>query len=199
MSVKQIMGKSSANSLFYDQNLPPFLARLQSQYDANNRDGPDPILAAQRRSAKKRSASEEAEDRPLILDDSGEIMTGVTFGREGQTTLEEVVQKKVEGCFVGNGDSYARATEVSLGRKKKLGRIIREDSDGNSDEGHNDEQNANRRKRKCTVDGDLQAAAMELTNNKCNKDRRRNTASGDKIKKQKTRRKVQLSFEGDED
>ncbi|CAK7264704.1 hypothetical protein SEPCBS57363_001215 [Sporothrix epigloea] len=202
------MGKISANSLSYDQSLPPFLARLHSQYNANNRVGPDPILASQRRAAKPRSASEEAEDRPLVLDDRGETVTGVTFGKDGQTTLDEVERKdgELDGSTAGSGYVDAHGVDVvpdiSVSRKRRVGRTIREDSDGTSAEGDNDEHKVDRRERKRTANEDPRSdAAVKDTENISTKDGKRKIAvsSDRKVKKQKKKAKLQLSFEEDED
>ncbi|KXJ97639.1 hypothetical protein Micbo1qcDRAFT_156591, partial [Microdochium bolleyi] len=70
--------KINARNLTYDGTLPPFLARLHGQHSAaSDRDGgPDPMLAARRRpGGKKRSASEEAEDAPLVVDEQGNVVS----------------------------------------------------------------------------------------------------------------------------
>ncbi|CAK7567955.1 MAG: hypothetical protein SEPTF4163_005933 [Sporothrix epigloea] len=202
------MGKTSANNLSYDQSLPPFLARLHSQYNANNRAGPDPILASQRRATKPRSASEEAEDRPLILDDRGETVTGVSFGKDGQTTLDEVGRKDriLDGSTADSGDVDVHGgnlvSKISVSKKRRVGRIIREENDGNRAEGGNDEHEVDRRERNCTANEDTRsdAATKETLKISTGDGKRKSAMSSDsKIKKQKKKAKIQLSFEADED
>ena len=72
--------KVTSKNLSYASNIPPFLAALQAQ--ASGRTGPDPLIAAQRRSAKKRSSSEEAEDVPLVVDEEGNVVS-LEIDRDG--------------------------------------------------------------------------------------------------------------------
>lgn len=75
--------KITAKNLTYDNALPPFLARLRGEQSA--RRGPDPILAAQRRPGQKRSASEEAEDAPVVVDEDGNVV----YLKDGLSTRSE--------------------------------------------------------------------------------------------------------------
>ncbi|CAK7232090.1 hypothetical protein SCUCBS95973_008144 [Sporothrix curviconia] len=210
------MGKFNANSLSYDQSLPPFLARLHGQYNGGNRDGPDPILAAQRRAAKKRSASEEAEDAPLVLDDHGDVVAGVTFRKDGKATMDEAETEEdgADGIGpVGSGGASTSAREVDAvagigaGKKKRVGRVIGGGSDNEEDKKDNDKGNDNastdRRKRKRMADEDTKDATEKNAKDKDGKDDKGKTAASSGSKgmkdKKKKKKKIQLSFEDDED
>lgn len=132
MSQAKINGKN----LHYDQSLPPFLARLRGQATIDSQ-SPDPILAARRRPAKQRSGSEEAEDAPLVVDESGNVVSSVSVERDG--TVKEIGTKsnEHEGAMpseADDGDDERRADPVdpvaekvaSIGgaKKRKAGRIV---------------------------------------------------------------------------
>ena len=72
--------KVTSKNLSYNSSLPPFLAALRAQ--AGGAPGPDPILANQRRSAKKRSSSEESLSRP---GEAGSFVAGRVMG----TTMDD--------------------------------------------------------------------------------------------------------------
>ena len=136
--------KITSKNLSYDTSLPPFLARLHAQA-AGNPDSPDPILAARRRPrGPGRSASEEAEDAPLVLDEHGNtvslkvdddgvvVVTGGKTDKDGayesesvqdEVDKEEPVQKKT-----------ATAADATFGasgrRKRKAGKVVGDDEDG---------------------------------------------------------------------
>lgn len=150
------MGKFNANNLSYSQDLPPFLAALHGQYSDRHGGGPDPILASQRRSAKKRSASEEAEDAPLVLDVHGDVVAGVAFGKDGTATMvegeEEEDEKEKDGgkkvkSIEGAMQGVDGVAGIGAGKKKRVGRVIGGggSNDNNDDDDNND---AARRKRK---------------------------------------------------
>jgi hypothetical protein len=123
--------KVTSKNLSYDAAPPPFLARMQAQASGNP--GPDPILAAQRRAAKKRSGSEEAEDAPLVLDEDGNAVN-VEFDKDG-TVRENAKHDKPDGDEV-----EAQASETTRpkhddakaaigGRKRKVGKVIGDAAD----------------------------------------------------------------------
>ncbi|CAK7238401.1 hypothetical protein SEUCBS140593_010651 [Sporothrix eucalyptigena] len=193
------MGKFNAKSLSYEQNLPPFLARLQGQYNGGNRDGPDPILAAQRRAAKKRSASEEAEDAPLVLDDRGDVVPGVTFGKDGKASMQETdTEGEVEKEHTPSSGVDAVAG-IGAGKKKKVGRVIGGGEDEDDTKNIKDVNDADRRKRKRTVEEDDTKDAKAKDNK--DKDGKIKTTSSSSVNKdkKKKKKKIQLSFEDDED
>ncbi|PHH61939.1 hypothetical protein CDD80_1413 [Ophiocordyceps camponoti-rufipedis] len=68
------MPPKTNNQLRYDDTPPPFLARLRAQAKAEGGSGPDPLAAGRRRAGQKRSASEEAEDAPVIVDEHGHAL-----------------------------------------------------------------------------------------------------------------------------
>ncbi|KAF5676784.1 hypothetical protein FHETE_1977 [Fusarium heterosporum] len=111
--------KINSKNLSYDNAAPPFLAALRAQ--AAGARGPDPILAAQRRSAKKRSSSEEAEDAPLVVDEDGNVVS---------------LEVDKDGVVKDNGDQEPEPVEVKEaakepeskaaigGRKRKVGKVV---------------------------------------------------------------------------
>ncbi|KAG9502577.1 hypothetical protein J7337_005407 [Fusarium musae] len=123
--------KINSKNLSYDTEAaaPPFLAALRAQ--AAGAIGPNPLLAAQRRSAKKRSSSEEAEDVPLVVDEDGNVVS---------------LEVDKDGVVKGNGDyNVEPATEKETakeseskaaigGRKRKVGKVIGEAADEAKDE-----------------------------------------------------------------
>lgn len=201
------MGKFNANSLSYSQNLPPFLAKLQGQYN-NDRNGEraDPILAAQRRAVKKRSASEEAEDAPLVLDDHGDVVAGVTFGKDGAATLDET-----GGDSNGGGEEAKEGGKTSVavdsiagigaGKKKKVGRVIGGEGDGEGEEGATTDRQKRKRPTRGDDDNDPTTKDTKDTRGSKDKDTKKKTATaaGGKDKRKKKAKKIQLSFEDDED
>lgn len=113
--------KISAKNLHYDQKLPPFLARLRGEA-ANNDAGPDPLLVRNRRHAKPRSASEEAEDGPLIVDEEGNAVSGLRVGVDGAVT--ETVKKDAggqEGDQDGGKEAEGKEEEQTRHKEKTAG------------------------------------------------------------------------------
>lgn len=126
--------KITSKNLAYDDTLPPFLARLRGQHAAAAND-PDPILAAQRRAAKKRSASEDAEDAPLVVGEDGrEVVRGVVVGKDGVVTEAEVEEEGVEtaGEEAEKAEERERIAGIGGSKKRKVGKIV---GAGSEDEG----------------------------------------------------------------
>ncbi|KAG8156401.1 hypothetical protein KVR01_013742 [Diaporthe batatas] len=103
--------KITGKNLHYDQSLPPFLARLKGQHAADT-DSPDPILASRRRQAKPRSASQDAEDAPLIVDDDGNVLSHVEVSADGTVTTSH-------GAGAGDG---ANQSSTETGGEKNAGK-----------------------------------------------------------------------------
>jgi hypothetical protein len=121
--------KITSKNLSYDTSVPPFLAALRAQ--ASGSSGPDPLLAAQRRTAKKRSSSEEAEDVPLVVDEEGNVVKEVEVDKNG------VVVKELQTHDEEN-DEPAKAKEPTSkasigGRKRKAGKVVGEAADQQDD------------------------------------------------------------------
>ncbi|EGR50116.1 uncharacterized protein TRIREDRAFT_120915 [Trichoderma reesei QM6a] len=109
--------KVNAKNLSYNSSLPPFLAALRAQ--AAGATGPDPILAAQRRGAKKRSGSEEAEDAPLVVDEHGNALED----------LKAEEESKDDGKLDAAKKSEAEPARASIGgRKRKVGKVVGEEA-----------------------------------------------------------------------
>ncbi|OIW34189.1 hypothetical protein CONLIGDRAFT_213707 [Coniochaeta ligniaria NRRL 30616] len=129
--------KISGKNLHYDTTLPPFLARLRGQAAAAN-DGPDPQLVRNRRHAKPRSGSAEAEDAPLVVDDEGNVVQGMRVGADGAVTAEMDTDKPADGGEGGEqaGDKLAadkdredlkereRVAGIGAGKKRKVGKVV---------------------------------------------------------------------------
>ncbi|KAI0530304.1 hypothetical protein GGR58DRAFT_493797 [Xylaria digitata] len=135
--------KITSKNLTYNSSLPPFLARLRGHQAAHS--GPDPILAAQRRPGQKRSASEEAEDSPVVVDENGNVVSlkdGLLEAETGnaqhdKTEVREENDKgradpdhNVEGDAAQNKENE-KVAGIGASRKRKVGRVIGE---GQSDD-----------------------------------------------------------------
>ncbi|KAI1639194.1 hypothetical protein F4809DRAFT_175811 [Biscogniauxia mediterranea] len=135
--------KINSKNLSYNTELPPFLARLRGQggrYSDN--DGPDPILAARRRPAGRhaRTASEEAEDAPIVVDEDGNVVDlrgkdieGLTQGKEKDSS-EQAANKEEEGEEANKEKEREKEKVAGIGasKKRKVGRLI--GSGGDADE-----------------------------------------------------------------
>lgn len=147
--------KITSKNLTYDTALPPFLARLRGQQAAARNGGPDPILAANRRPGQKRSASEEAEDAPVVVDESGnvvELRDGLLSldgedekdakeGEEGRKGGEEGEEGKDSAGSSSNREREKEKEKVAgigASRKRKAGRVIGEKRHSGSDSDDND-------------------------------------------------------------
>ncbi|KAI0187714.1 hypothetical protein EV127DRAFT_142263 [Xylaria flabelliformis] len=127
--------KVTSKNLSYDNSLPPFLARLRGQQTAHS--GPDPILAAHRRPGQKRSASEEAEDAPVVVDENGNVVylkDGVLDEEDGSAQKDENNKeepgsdnKEEEEGDLAQSKEKERVAAIGASRKRKVGRVIRED------------------------------------------------------------------------
>jgi hypothetical protein len=114
--------KITSKNLAYNAALPPFLAAMKERASAPS-DIPDPILAKQRRCAKKRSASEEAEDAPLIVDENGNEINGRQLGDddeiiskgEGEGRDEPLTEKSKE---------VERTANIGASKKRKVAKVI---------------------------------------------------------------------------
>ena len=140
--------------------MPPFLARLRGQHQGQQsgpEGGPDPILAARRRPAGRvRTASEEAEDAPVVLDEQGNVVRlgvgedgaqVVVDGESGDLVVKEgdgrdesgggggeEKKKNVEGK---NENETEKVAGIGAGKKRKVGRVVGGDeaADGDDNEG----------------------------------------------------------------
>lgn len=110
--------KISGKNLHYDQTLPPFLARLRGQAAGNN-DGPDPLLVRNRRHGKPRSASQEAEDGPVILDEEGNAVSGLSIGVDGTVTETEKKRSGDEADRKGTAAEDAEESRAAEAEKAK--------------------------------------------------------------------------------
>ncbi|KAG6006727.1 hypothetical protein E4U21_006712 [Claviceps maximensis] len=174
--------KITSKNLSYNSSLPPFLQRLHAQ--AGGATGPNPILAAQKRSAKKRSSSEEAEDAPLVVDEHGNRVN-VQLERDGTVRNVEGEAVPAKGDDDGHDDDAAPRPD----EKTKTGK---DGSDKNSSIGG--------RKRKVgkMIGQDSPLAAVEIEVQKKSSLDKDNAQVDRKVKK-KTAKKIKLSFDEDDD
>jgi hypothetical protein len=144
--------KITSKNLHYDSSLPPFLARLRGQAVSGPDDGPDPILAGRRRAAKPRSGSAEAEDAPLVVDEGGNVVDGVSVGVDGavrqiETTPkddeggEKVEEERAKPNDVDGKNTGDKGTGIWAGKKRKVGKVI-----GGLDEDADDQEKTGREK-----------------------------------------------------
>lgn len=196
--------KITGKNLHYDQSLPPFLARLKGQHAADA-DSPDPILASHRRAAKKRSASEEAEDAPLIVDDDGNVVAGLKVGaygavtgkREGETEGEDDAQKDgqlgpQDGASIGEDAEKDKQSVAAIGasKKRKAGRVI----GGDAEDEHDEDESSSKAKSK---DHRASTGAVAVSDTKIT-DAKNGEKTKDAAKAKKKAKKIKLSF-GDDD
>ncbi|RSL60242.1 hypothetical protein CEP54_006911 [Fusarium duplospermum] len=113
--------KITSKNLSYDNSAPPFLAALRAQ--AAGATGPDPLLAAQRRSAKKRSSSEEAEDVPLVVDEDGNVVN-LEVDKDG--TVKESANYPLDSSTEKEPTKEPESKAAIGGRKRKVGKVIGE-------------------------------------------------------------------------
>lgn len=173
--------KITSKNLSYDDSLPPFLARLRNQHASSSAE-PDPILASRRRAAKPRSASEEAEDGPLVVDEEGVTVSGVKVGKDGTVTKDQDNEEDGENKSRETGGETEKGKEenvaaIGAGKKRKVGKIV-----GGADEDDEGE-------------GSAQAASKYMETTKAKKDDKKKELSKGGKKKAK---KIKLSF-GDEE
>ncbi|KAI0834506.1 hypothetical protein F5Y06DRAFT_156098 [Hypoxylon sp. FL0890] len=116
--------KITPKNLSYSSDLPPFLARLRGQHQQQrDSDSPDPILAARRRAARPRSASEEAEDAPLVVDENGNTVTFLSGADE------DVPVETKHGDVDSKDDSQKdrekeKIAGIGASKKRKVGRVV---------------------------------------------------------------------------
>ncbi|KAI1166783.1 hypothetical protein F5B18DRAFT_604169 [Nemania serpens] len=147
--------KITAKNLTYDDSLPPFLARLRGQQSA--RSGPDPILAAHRRPGQQRSASEEAEDAPVVVDEDGNVVYLKDGQLEGDSPRQDAKEKETsEGTHNDDDDDdegdlarqrrdseREKVAAIGASRKRKVGRVIGEEK-SDDDSNKNDREKTDR-------------------------------------------------------
>lgn len=122
--------KITSKNLSYDNSAPPFLAALRAQ--AAGATGPDPLLAAQRRSAKKRSSSEEAEDVPLVVDEDGNVVN-LEVDKDG--TVKESANYPLDSSTEKEPTKEPESKAAIGGRKRKVGKVIGEAAEDKETEG----------------------------------------------------------------
>ncbi|KAI1032980.1 hypothetical protein LB504_006613 [Fusarium proliferatum] len=129
--------KINSKNLSYDTEAaaPPFLAALRAQ--AAGATGPNPLLAAQRRSAKKRSSSEEAEDVPLVVDEDGNVVS-LEVDKDG--VVKDTGDYDVEPAAEKETAKESESKAAIGGRKRKVGKVIGEAADEAKDEGKGDDK-----------------------------------------------------------
>lgn len=122
--------KVTSKNLSYSSDLPPFLRALHAQAGSSD----EPSTTGQRRSTKKRSGSEEAEDAPLVVDEDGNVVDVevdkegvVKSGGDGDATLDDAGGGGGGGEDGGGKKEAAGSGKPVIGaRKRKVGRVIGE-------------------------------------------------------------------------
>ncbi|KAI1503337.1 hypothetical protein F5X99DRAFT_407157 [Biscogniauxia marginata] len=200
--------KINSKNLSYSSELPPFLARLRGQggrYGDN--DGPDQILAARRRPAGRhvRTASEEAEDAPIVVDEEGNVVDlrekdvdGLAQEKEEEKDSDE--KEKEESRK--RETEKARVASIGASKKRKVGRLIGGDAD--DDKGDSNIAKAARDVRRIlNTEADADSARQGANKKKYEKttDAATTTTTGkSKITANKKKaKKIKLSFGDDAD
>jgi hypothetical protein len=117
--------KITSKNLSYEQKLPPFLARLHG-HQVSDSSSPDPILAARRRPGRVRSASEEAEDAPVVVDENGNVVD-VKVAEDGDDEEAGVGKEQLNG-----GEDVKKQVQpedekvarIGATKKRKAGKVI---------------------------------------------------------------------------
>ncbi|EGS17881.1 uncharacterized protein CTHT_0072390 [Thermochaetoides thermophila DSM 1495] len=197
------MSNFNAKNLQYHSAPPPFLARLKGEasciYDPSR---PDPILVSNRRAAKPRSASEEAEDLPVVVDERGEVVEGVVVGKDGdfkgmkgedKGEVDMKSRERVEGQGEGEGNMGEKkgvVASIGAGRagKKRKARVV---GGGVDDEGDKDDKRG---------DGDNKKREVKTgkTSEKADEEGAKSEVGTAKPAKMKKAKKIKLSFGEDE-
>ncbi|KAI1351614.1 hypothetical protein F5Y01DRAFT_282126 [Xylaria sp. FL0043] len=206
--------KITSKNLTYDTSLPPFLARLRGQQSA--RSGPDSILAAHRRPGQKRSASEEAEDAPVVVDEDGNVVAGFLVGSEEdkvEATGQETEQKQnqdQENSREGDLAQKEKVAGIGGSRKRKVGRVVGEGQSSNDEGGRNRANRAKEDKKSKDDDARIAKASADVRRLvSCDEDtpsrandaptaKRSDDKTAKSAKKKKPAKKIKLSF-GDDD
>lgn len=120
--------KITSKNLSYDQSLPPFLARLRGQQTSDTHN-PDPILAARRRPGRIRSASEEAEDAPVVVDEEGNVvqLEAGQLGEDGTPSNGEVIattSNPTEDSAATHEKEKKKVASIGATKKRKVGKVI---------------------------------------------------------------------------
>ncbi|RYP37648.1 hypothetical protein DL767_002821 [Monosporascus sp. MG133] len=181
--------KITSKNLTYDTTLPPFLARLRGQRQQYSEEGPDPILAARRRpQGKPRSASEEAEDAPVVVDERGNVVqlrdgaivddngdAGVGQ-KEGGAEVEkadgDTAQKREKKEEEARKRDAEKVAGIGAGRKRKVGRVVAgagSGSGGEEERGDNDDLSKKKSARADDADSKAMLTATALKKKKAKK------------------------------
>ncbi|KAI1773629.1 hypothetical protein F4818DRAFT_421179 [Hypoxylon cercidicola] len=179
--------KITSKNLAYANDLPPFLARLRGQQQQQrDSDSPDPILAARRRAARPRSASEEAEDAPLVVDEEGNAVAfpGADTDAPIETKGDDVEGRQGEEVDKQSERERERVAVIGAGKKRKVGRIV----GGGGDEDEGNTAATDRAK------GEDLSALKKAVADSGSKDAKSSTKQGKKKAK-----KIKLSFGDDGD
>ncbi|KAI1263915.1 hypothetical protein F5Y18DRAFT_91167 [Xylariaceae sp. FL1019] len=172
--------KITSKNLHYDTTLPPFLARMKGEQ--SSRTGPDPILASHRRPGQKRSASEEAEDAPLVVDEEGNIvdLPDQTDALKSETKEEHNEEEDKDTEKAGE-----RVAGIGGAKKRKAGRVIGEETKSQ------EEKDKDAENQMAKASADVRRLMGETTEPSREKER-------EKPKKKKAK-KIKLSFGDDGD
>lgn len=134
--------KITPKNLSYDTTLPPFLQKLQNNYDrgVEGRDGRHENALLRVRPKRARNAEEEEEDEPVYVDEEGNVVGKEGLVEEGVKVEGEDDGEKGGGEKVEEEDekddtiSNPKAKEnlVSIGKntkKRRIGKVIGDDMD----------------------------------------------------------------------
>ncbi|KAI1456684.1 hypothetical protein F4805DRAFT_216630 [Annulohypoxylon moriforme] len=192
--------KITSKNLSYSNDLPPFLAKLRGQQEHHrNSDSPDPILAARRRAARPRSASEEAEDAPLVVDEAGNTIA-FPSAADAQKTIDGVIDGK-DGGGADNGDKDENGKErerekvagIGASKKRKVGRVV-----GGDEEEEPTDTNANAPP-KTRTEKENSSKSKDKKDTKNTSDANSKDAKSSSKQGKKKAKKIKLSFGDDGD
>ncbi|KAK9423826.1 hypothetical protein SUNI508_03842 [Seiridium unicorne] len=182
--------KITSKNLAYDQSLPPFLARLRGQ-QTSNANSPDPILAARRRPGRVRTASEEADDAPVVVDEEGNVVQLKTGQLDENGEVEAAADGSRKDDIVAKDAEVAAEKEkvagIGAAKKRKVGKVI--GGDDEEEDGADGADAAIARAVKAT---------QKLANEPAEKEEKKSAPKASEKGGKKKAKKIKLSFGDDE-
>ncbi|KAM0819101.1 hypothetical protein AB5N19_04916 [Seiridium cardinale] len=183
--------KITSKNLAYDQSLPPFLARLRGQ-QTSNANSPDPILAARRRPGRVRTASEEADDAPVVVDEEGNVvqLKAGQLDANGEVEAAAADSSRKDDAVAKDAEVAAEKEKVAgigAAKKRKVGKVIGGDDEEEDGAGGADAAIAKAVK-----------ATKKLANEPAKKEEKKSAPKASEKGGKKKAKKIKLSFGDDE-
>ncbi|KAK6080793.1 hypothetical protein SCUP515_03394 [Seiridium cupressi] len=182
--------KITSKNLAYDQSLPPFLARLRGQ-QTSNANSPDPILAARRRPGRVRTASEEADDAPVVVDEEGNVvqLKAGQLDENGEVEASAADSSQKDDVLAKDAEVAAEKEKVAgigAAKKRKVGKVIGGDDEEDGPDGAD------------AAIARAVKATQKLAKEPANKEEKKSAPKASEKGGKKKAKKIKLSFGDDE-